>query len=39
MVYRIEVRLKEGLVDPQGQSVLAQIRELGISSVQNVSNG
>jgi phosphoribosylformylglycinamidine synthase len=37
MVHRIEVRLKKGLVDPQGQSVLAQIRELGISSVQNVS--
>jgi len=37
MVHRIEVRLKEALVDPQGQSVLAQIRELGIESVDRVA--
>ncbi|MGA2265449.1 MAG: phosphoribosylformylglycinamidine synthase subunit PurS, partial [Phycisphaerae bacterium] len=37
MVHRIEVRLKEALVDPQGQSVLAQIHELGIESVDRVA--
>ncbi len=37
MVHRVEIRLKEGLADPQGRSVLAQIRELGIESVQRVA--
>jgi len=37
MVHRVEIRLKEGLADPQGQSVLAQIRELGIDAVQHVA--
>ena len=37
MVHRVEIRLKEGLSDPQGQSVLAQVHELGIDSIRRVA--
>ncbi|MFA6134743.1 MAG: phosphoribosylformylglycinamidine synthase subunit PurL [Phycisphaerae bacterium] len=36
MIHRIEIRLKDGISDPQAHAVAAQIRELGISGIGEV---
>jgi len=36
MIFRIEVRNKEGIIDPRSSSISGNIRELGITSVRHV---
>ena len=36
MIFEIEVRTKKGFVDPQGQHIVSDIKEIGIKDISSV---